>query len=130
MLETYYKYRVIYKDYILFIKVGNFYEVFDKDAIIISKLLNYKIKFIKNNIKVGFPINSLNNVVNKLNNINDVVIDNNNIIDIKEYEDNKYECSIDINKILYNKFRIDKIYEYLIDNIMNDDILNRIKYEW
>ena len=41
MLETYYKYRVIYKDYILFIKVSNFYEVFDKDAIIISRLLNF-----------------------------------------------------------------------------------------
>lgn len=31
MLEMYYKYRIDYKDFIIFIKIGNFYEVFDKE---------------------------------------------------------------------------------------------------
>ncbi len=32
MIDAYYKYRLIYKDYIIFIKVGSFYETFDKDS--------------------------------------------------------------------------------------------------
>ena len=59
MLETYYKYRLEYKDYIIFIKVGSFYEVFDKDSLILNELFDYKIKKIKDNIKVGFPIGKL-----------------------------------------------------------------------
>ena len=47
MLETYYRYRLEYKDFLLFIKMGNFYEVFDKDSLILNKLFGYKIKKIK-----------------------------------------------------------------------------------
>lgn len=43
MLEKYYKYKIEYKEFILMIKFGNFYEMFDKDAVIASKLLDYKI---------------------------------------------------------------------------------------
>ena len=59
MLETYYKYRMEYKDFLLFIKMGNFYEVFDKDGLILNKLFGYKIKKVKDTIKVGFPLNRL-----------------------------------------------------------------------
>ena len=64
MLEMYYKYRVDYKDFLLFIKVGSFYEVFDKDSLILNKLFGYKIKRIKDNIKVGFPLNRLDYIIN------------------------------------------------------------------
>ena len=47
MLEMYYKYRLEYKDFLLFIKVGSFYEVFDKDSLILNKLFGYKIKRLK-----------------------------------------------------------------------------------
>ena len=52
MLETYYKYRLEYKDFLIFIKIGNFYEVFDKDDLILNKLFGYKVKKIRGNIKV------------------------------------------------------------------------------
>ena len=56
MLEKYYKYKVQYNDYIIFLKFGNFYEVFDNDCLILNKKFNYKIKRMKNNIKVGMSI--------------------------------------------------------------------------
>ena len=36
MLETYYKNKIKYKEFIVMIKFGNFYEMFDKDAVIAS----------------------------------------------------------------------------------------------
>ena len=44
MIEKYYKYKYDYKDYVLFIKNGIFYDCLDNDALIINKLFNYKIK--------------------------------------------------------------------------------------
>ena len=66
MLEKYYKYRIKYNDCLLFFKYGNFYELFDKDAYIISKLFNYKISIISDNIKCGFPVNKLDDILNAL----------------------------------------------------------------
>ena len=43
MLNKYYKYRLSYKDFLIFIKSGNFYEVFDKDIKIVC--LRYFISF-------------------------------------------------------------------------------------
>ena len=40
MLEKYYKYKLDYRNYLI-IKIGSFYECFDKDALIINKLFNY-----------------------------------------------------------------------------------------
>ena len=60
----------------LFIKIGNFYEVFDKARLILNKLFGYKIKRIKDSIKVGFLINRLDYILKLICNINYVVIDN------------------------------------------------------
>lgn len=43
-------------------KVGGFYQTFDNDALIISYLFNYKV----GNYRCGFPINTLNKVINGL----------------------------------------------------------------
>ena len=67
MLEKYYKYRIKYKDCLLFFKYGNFYELFDKDAYIINNMFNYKISIISDNIKCGFPVNKLDNILIVLN---------------------------------------------------------------
>ena len=45
-------------------KSGGFYICFDDDAIVLSYLCNYKI----NNGKVGFPLNTINKVINILEN--------------------------------------------------------------
>ena len=127
MLEKYYKYKVNYNDYIIIIKVGNFYEVIDKDSLIINKLLNYKIKKISNTFKVGFPVNSLGNVLNVLNNnyINYVVINNDSVDVIKEFDNNGYySYNMDVNIVNYNMLRIDRINKYLCDLVVDSKINN------
>lgn len=121
MLEKYYKYRIKYNDCLLFFKYGNFYELFDKDAYIISKLFNYKISIISDNIKCGFPVNKLDDILNALDkeHINYFIVDK----DIyKCFEDNIY-FDYDFNDNIFNNIiRIDNIIKYLNNNIFNNDI--------
>lgn len=119
MLEKYYKYKIENKEFIVMIKFGNFYEMFDKDAVIASKLLGYKLSKISDTVKCGFPISSLEKVLKKLNieNVNYVVIENDKIIIKKEFDKNIYTTfDFDINNIKYNFIRISKITKYLNDN--------------
>jgi hypothetical protein len=69
-------------------QIGNFYEVFDKDSLILDKLFGYKIKRIKDSIKVGFPLSRLDYILKLIGNINYVVIDN-TLIEKKEFNNNK-----------------------------------------
>ena len=118
MLEKYYKYKVQYNDYIIFLKFGNFYEVFDNDGLILNKLFNYKIKRTKNNIKAGFPIYKLDYILRLLDRVNYIIIEKDKIIEVKEYDNNKYnEYDFDINKVIFNFIRIDKIYNTLCERV-------------
>ena len=127
MLETYCKYRMEDKDFLLFIKVGNFYEVFDKDSLILDKLFGYKIKRIKDSIKVGFPLNRLDYIIKLIGNINYVVIDN-TVVEKKEFDNNKYkDYNFDIvNSIILNSIKIDRIYEELSSRLLDNNIENII----
>ena len=126
MLETYCKYRMEYKDFLLFIKVGNFYEVFDKDSLILDKLFGYKKKRIKDSIKVGFPLNRLDYIIKLIGNINYVVIDN-TVVEKKEFNNNKYkDYNFDINSIILNSIKIDRIYEELSSRLLDNNIENII----
>ena len=130
MLEKYYKYKLDYKDYIIIIKCGSFYEVIDNDAFIINKLMGYKLKKLSNTFKVGFPINSLDNVLNLLNenSINYIIVED-KIFLKKDFENNNYfNYKFENNTIIYNSLRIEKIIKYLNDNILNiSDKLNKIE---
>lgn len=86
-----------YKDYLLIFKSGNSYILFDEDAIIINKIFEYKINDLKNNIKVGFPINSLDKCLDKLEtlNINFLIVDNKAIIKKQNYEVNNFSNYIE-----------------------------------
>jgi DNA mismatch repair ATPase MutS len=126
MLETYYKYRMEYKDFLLFIKRGNFYEVFDKDSLILNKLFGYKIKRIKDSIKVGFPLNRLDYILKLIGNINYVVIDN-TVVEKQEFDNNKYkDYNFDINSIILNSIKIDRIYEELSSRLLDNNTENII----
>lgn len=125
MLEKYYKYKVLYKEYIIIMKYGNFYETIDNDALIMSSIFNYKINKLSNTFKVGFPINTLDNVINKLNdlNINYIVLDGIK----KEFKNNNYNNYIfDKDIINYNLTVINEINNYLINNILNN-ISNKLE---
>lgn len=129
MLEKYYKYKLDYRNYIILIKIGSFYECFDKDAFIINKLFNYKLKRINNSFKLGFPIKTINRIKLKLNeeNINYLVVDEEVIR--KEFKENKYlKYNFNSEEILYNTLRVEKIIDYLNNNIFSiNDKLNKIE---
>lgn len=111
------------------IKVGIFYEVYEEDAFILHNLCNYKI--VGKSKRVGFPINSLNNVISNLKNkkINYIVVDNdivkerfnkNSYDDFTYYDRSNVDRINDINKKLLGlkdeysiKYLLDKIEEIL-----------------
>lgn len=115
-----------YLEYIIMIKVGNFYHSYDDDGIILNYLFNYKIK---DNSIVGFPVSSLDKIKRRLEkeNINYYIDDNNYM----EFKDNKYSEVLDkSNCILELKKDIEDIYNYLNSNIERKyikRIINKIK---
>lgn len=89
---------------IIFRKAGNFYSVFDDDAIILHSLFGYKVK----DNRAGFPINSIDKVTDKLKELHvDYKLDD----AIINFEDNKYESILVDSQ---NKMALD----YKINEIM------------
>ena len=128
MLEMYYKYRLEYKDFLIFIKVGSFYEVFDKDSLILNEVLGYKVKRIKDSISLGFPISKIDYVIRFINNVNYVIVDK-DLVKKKEFINNRYnEFNYDINNVLRNFIRIGRINEYLNNNFLNDILIDNIEH--
>lgn len=113
-----------YLCYLVFMKVGNFYQTFDDDAVIMNYLFGYKIK----DNRVGFPISSFNKIINKLDksNINYFIDD----IE-KRFDNNNYSSLLEkSNDILELKIDFDNIYSYLYSNIERKYIrrvVNKIK---
>ena len=104
MLEKYYKYKLDYREYVLLMKFGIFYECIDRDAFILHKIMKYRLKRLGNTYKVGFPIGSIDKVIKYLEyyKINYVVI--NDIVDmVKKFRKNNY------NKYLENYDDVDII---------------------
>lgn len=66
LIDTYYNYKLKYKEYVVLLKSGIFYECFNDDIGIIYSLFHYKIKNNGNNYVVGFPNNSLSKICNIL----------------------------------------------------------------
>ena len=96
------------KNYILLKQVGKFINVYNEDAYIISYLLNYKII----NNKVGFPLSSLNKVINILdtNTINYKINDT-----YKNYKNkNKYTKALNYSKsIIHTRNRFTSLEDSL-----------------
>lgn len=98
-------------------KKGGFYHCYNDDSVIISYLCNYKII----NNRVGFPINTINKVVNILvnNKVNYVIYNKDKIVDEYSNKDNKYydvllkarsylNINIRFNNIISNLYKLDK----------------------
>jgi len=77
-----------YKDTIIFMKFGNFYRCFYNNALVINYIFDYKL----NDNRVGFPINIIDEVIDRLNNLNiDYLIYNNEYdVTYKYFENNNY----------------------------------------
>ena len=126
LIDVYNNYKNDYKEYVLIIENGIFYNIFNEDTSIIYSLLNYKIKKGSNNYIIGFPQNNLNKVIDTLkkNNINYLVIDKNNtILDKYKSNNNCYSnFELDFNRLNYINNRIDNIYKLLKDKVFDSDI--------
>lgn len=96
---------------IIFRKAGNFYSVYDDDAIILHSLFKYKIK----EGRVGFPLNGINKVTDRLKQLHvDYKLDD----VITHFEDNKYDNVLIDSK---NKISLDYKINEIIDKINNSD---------
>lgn len=113
--------------HLLFIKSGMFYNAFDEDANIINLIFEYKIS----NNKIGFPINNIDKVMNKLNEIkiNYIVYNFDDSSIFKNFNNNSYNYYHNIyKKKEYDekskKILIERI-TYLINS--NKENYNKIK---
>lgn len=127
----------LFPNYILLIKIGNFYEVYNNDANIISYLFNYKIKNLSNNnITCGFPLISLNKVKYILDKkyINYLIIDKSHNYEEIEKNDfkkkNKYNDLLNEANLYIDKInRINKIKNYLLNDSSKLVAIERLIYE-
>lgn len=125
LIDTYYNYKLKYKEYVVLLKSGIFYECFNDDIGIIYSLFHYKIKNNGSNYVVGFPNNSLSKICNILenNNINYIIVDKDNIIDKYKSKNNNYsKYYIDLNRLQYITYKIEDIYNKLNNKILDNNI--------
>ena len=115
LMDTYLELRHKYKDYVIIIKNGNLYNVIGSDCYILEEMFNYKKVKIANSIKVGFPLRSLNKVINKLKyfKINYLIYEQE--ITRKKYKNNNYKnfiksLSID-NRVNVITFKLNELKE-------------------
>lgn len=129
--------KEIHKEYIVFVKVGNFYYCYGRDAYIISYLFQYKINVITNNMcSCAFSKNAINKVIAKLENtkINYLILDRRNDYQVDEKLNNKnlnqytkyYEKA---KSKISTKMRIERINHYLLENDNDTELINKIEKE-
>ena len=132
MIDLFRILKLEYKEYVILFKSGSFYISFDEDSLILNKVFNYKILELKNNIKAGFPLNSLDTVINKLKelSINYIIIEDKNIKEKYEVENNNFsKYTSSVFEVISINNRIDKIVDKLksIDNDKVKEILNEVE---
>lgn len=127
--------KEIHPEVVVLVKIGKFYNVYLKDAYIISYLFGYKLRDMEKDVKsAGFPEVSLKRVIATLENkkIDYMILDRRNNYDADE----KFENG-NLNKYneIYNKAkkhfnilaRIENISNYLHNNMNKKETLNILK---
>lgn len=125
--------REVHPSTVILVRLGKFYQCFDKDAYIVSYIFDYKLKKDKY-VSCGFPLSALNKVKVRLEHekIDYIVVDKRldyEVLGKEQFEkENKYEETYAIAKNQYIlKERIGKINKYLVDNLSNVEVVNKIK---
>ena len=120
--------KEVHKNDIILVKIGKFYQVYGKDAYIISYMFDYKLKKVEEVYMCGFPQDSYNKVIAKLEEkkINYMILDRRNNYEIDEICDNKnlntYTTYFEkARKYINLKIRIENINNYLLENIDKQD---------
>lgn len=102
-----------YPNSVVLIKSGSFYRTYDNDAIILSYLCCYKV--IKN--VLGFPIRSLSKILKKLKREEVNFVVDNDVHFSFENDDNYLTLLNQSFEVYKLSVRIEKIYDYLNENI-------------
>lgn len=125
--------KEVHKNDIILVKIGKFYQVYGKDAYIISYIFDYKLKKVEEVYMCGFPQDSYNKVIAKLEEkkINYMILDRRNNYEIDEICDNKnlntYTTYFEkARKYINLKIRIENINTFLLENIDKPDFKNII----
>ena len=102
------------------------------DALILNNIFNYKVNFVSDFIKVGFPLKSIDKVlpIFEEKNINYIIVDK-EIIEKKKYPNNNYLKYLNIDSnyefILSRINKIDKTLKDILLNSNIEDLLSNIK---
>lgn len=124
--DIYNKYKLIYKNYLILIRNGNFYLALNDDSIVLNNIFKFKITESKNILKCGFPLDSVYKVTNILDDLKiNYLIINNDITDKKKYTTNNYLKYTNKNNYIILK-KIDNINNILKLNINNSNLNNII----
>ena len=101
MKQKYFRVKGVYKDYIVFVRSGNFWNCFYADALIIHVITGYNFK----NYRVGFPFKVLGKVIDKVRNLNINFVLVYELDDIVKYEypSNSYTFYLNEYMSLYKK---------------------------
>ena len=111
-----------YKEYIVIIKSGTFYNVFGTDCYVMRNIFHYKINPFSSTIKVGFPLQTLNKVLTKLEHLKiNYIVYENEIVMKKKYNNNFYREYLKQNLTLDE--RIEQIYFQLKEVKFQKNIL-------
>ncbi len=113
MYSDYLTWKEKYPNSVVLIKSGSFYRTYDNDAIILSYLCCYYV--IKN--VLGFPIRSLSKILKKLKREEVNFVVDNDVHFSFENDDNYLTLLNQSFEVYKLSVRIEKIYDYLNENI-------------
>ena len=123
------------RNFIVFVKIGSFYNVYEEDSFILSYLFGYKIKITENGFRTcGFQITSFNKVFKKLkeSNINYLIIDKRLNFEITEEtnfkRNNQYKNLLKISTPYVNlKEKLEVLCKNVLDNLNKENYKTEIK---
>lgn len=128
MIEKYYKYKMDYREYVILLKFGIFYECIDKDAFIIHKIFGYKLKRLKNTYKVGFPISNIEKLRKYLDHlkINYLIVDEEYVVEIK-FRKNNYNKYLESCEDVDIISRIDSVIKKLENYQEDSEFISKLE---
>lgn len=90
--DIYFEFKKKHPNYIVLMQMGNFFEILGSDCYIIHDIFKYKISPYSKTIRSGFPLNSLNKVMDKLDSlkINYIVIKSGDVLLKRKFNINHY----------------------------------------
>ena len=121
--EKYFELKDKKKKFIIIMKNGIFYNVLGKDCYIIKNIFGYKVSIFSDTIKVGFPIGSLNKVLETLDKLKiSYLVYENDVSLITYYNSENYDLFLKNNLSINNRIKF--INERLNEIKYNEEIFN------